>query len=71
MQPLLASQISFRCLYGNVPEQEVNLVELSAGKMAQTRACPPQVMGREPLNTRTAAHFLHDLPQDSRRCPMP
>src|ERR1022692_3795229 len=33
-QPLLASEVSFGRLNRNVPEQELNLVEYSAGKMA-------------------------------------
>lgn len=32
--PLLASEVSFGRLYRNVPEQELNLVEFSAGKVA-------------------------------------
>jgi len=33
-QPLLASEVSFGRLNRNVPKQELNLVEFSAGKMA-------------------------------------
>ena len=33
-QPLLAAEVSFGRLNRNVPEQELNLVEFSAGKMA-------------------------------------
>jgi hypothetical protein len=33
-QPLLASEVSLSCLNRNVPEQELNLVEFSAGNVA-------------------------------------
>ena len=33
-QPLLAAEVSFCCLNRDVPEQELNLVEFSAGKVA-------------------------------------
>ena len=44
--PLLAAEIAFSCLHGNVPKKELNLVQFSTRCMAQPRARTPQVMRR-------------------------
>jgi len=36
--PLLAAEIAFSCLYGNVPEKESDLIQFSTRCMAQLRA---------------------------------
>src|SRR3974390_2957406 len=43
--PLLAAEVAFFCLHGNVPEKELNLVQFSARCVAQLRARTPQIMG--------------------------
>ena len=44
---LFATEIVFRCLDGDVAEQELDLVELAARQMAKTRTCSGQIMGRQ------------------------
>jgi hypothetical protein len=44
-EPLLASQVSLRRLNADVPQQELNLLQLAAGFMAQTSASATKVMG--------------------------
>jgi len=46
-EPLLATEVLFCRLDRNVAQQELDLVELAACQMAQTRACPSQIMGRQ------------------------
>ena len=46
---LLASEVAFRCLHRSVSQQELNLLDLSAAGMAQLRARPAQVVGRDVL----------------------
>jgi hypothetical protein len=36
---LLASQVSFRSLNGDIPQKELDLIELSAAEMTQTGTC--------------------------------
>ena len=38
---LLATQVAFRCLYRNVPKQELNLLQFAAGLVTEPSACPP------------------------------
>ena len=44
--PLLAPEITFGCLHRNVSEKKLNLVQFSAGCMAQLRARTPEIMRR-------------------------
>src|SRR4029077_17047475 len=41
---LFAAQIAFRRLHGHMPQQELNLLQFSAVRVAQLRAGSPQVM---------------------------
>src|ERR1700693_2556289 len=41
---LLAAQIPFRCLDRCMAEQELNLLQLAAARVAQLRTGPPQVV---------------------------
>jgi hypothetical protein len=34
---LFAAEIAFGCLYGNVPEQELNLLQIATGRVAQSQ----------------------------------
>jgi hypothetical protein len=42
-QSLFAAQIPFRCLYADVPEQELYLLEFSSCLVAKSRACSPEM----------------------------
>ena len=56
--PLLTAEIAFSCLYGNVPEKELDLIQFSTRYMAQFRARTSQIMGR---------YFVIDRPWYGRR----
>jgi hypothetical protein len=45
--PLFAAEIALGCLHGNMPKQELNLLQLSSCRVAQLCARAPQVMRRE------------------------
>jgi hypothetical protein len=42
--PLLAAEIAFSCLHGNVPKKEWDLIQFSTRCMTQLRARTPQIM---------------------------
>jgi hypothetical protein len=66
---LLAAKIAFRCLHRRVPQQELNLLQLSSPVMTQLRAGPPQVVRCDVLQPRSPTagpdHVPHDILRDS------
>lgn len=60
--PLLASGVPFGCLHGYVPEKELNLVQFSAGCMAQLRARAPQIVRRQLGQAELSRVLLYDMP---------
>ena len=46
---LLAAEIALGRLYRRVPQQELNLLQLSSAVMTQLRTGPPQIMRRDVL----------------------
>ena len=46
-------------------EQELDLLQLSTGSMAQLRARAPQVMGRDGPEAEFAGVLLHDVPNQA------
>jgi hypothetical protein len=63
--PLFAAEITFGCLDRHVAEQELDLLQLSAGGMAQLRARAPQVMGRDGPEPQFGTVLLHDVPNQA------
>ena len=61
-QFLLATEVTFRRLDGNMSKQELDLIEFAAHKMAEPRATPPKIMRRELLNSGTRSPSPDDLP---------
>ena len=59
---LLASEVSFGRLNRDVPEQELNLLQLATRKMAESSTCPPEVVRREPINARFTGILSNDVP---------
>jgi hypothetical protein len=59
---LLGPEIPLGCLDRAVPEQELNLLKVSATLPAELRASPPQVVGSEALDTDLFCRLLHDRP---------
>ncbi len=61
-QILFAAEIAFRRLDGYMPQQELNLLQLSAVRVAQLRAGSPQVMRCNMLQARSLAAGLDYVP---------
>lgn len=59
---LLAAQVSFGCLHGHMPEKELNLVQFSAGRIAQFRARAPQIVRRQLGKAELSRILLYDMP---------
>src|SRR5947207_16021975 len=63
-QVLFASDVPLGCLDGRVPQQELNLLQFAAGRVAQSRACSPQIVRCQRGDSGTDGTGLHDLPDD-------
>ncbi len=61
-QILFAAEIAFRRLHGYVPQQELNLLKLSAVGVAQLRTGSPQIMGCNMFQARSLAAGLDYVP---------
>lgn len=58
--PLLAPQVSLRCLNAHMTEQELNLFKLPASLVTQAGACAPQIVrGYIPQATFRTTRFHH------------
>ena len=61
---LFAAEIAFRRLHGYMSQQELNLLKLSAVRVAQLRTRPAQVMRCNMLQARSLAAGLDYVPYD-------
>src|SRR5260370_41825685 len=68
---LFAAQIAFRRLHGYMPQQELNLLKLSAVRVAQLRTGSAQVMRGNMLQPRSLAAGLDYVPHHIRRDAFP
>ena len=59
---LLAAEVSLRRLDRDVPEEELDLLQLAARRMAQPSACSPKIVRREPLDARFAGVLADHVP---------
>ena len=48
---LLASQVTLRGLYGRMPEQKLDLFQVTASFAAELRASPPQIVRTKTLDS--------------------
>src|SRR5689334_4063688 len=62
LDSLLAAQVPFRRLYGNMAQQKLYLLQLSSRCMAEPRTRAPKVVWRQFGNSCFAREFLHDMP---------
>jgi hypothetical protein len=67
VNPLLAAEIAFSCLHGNVTEKELNLFQLSTRSMAQLRARTPQIMRCYMGEPEFSCVLFYNVPEDSFR----
>ena len=61
---LLAAEIAFRCLHRCMPQQELNLLQLAAARVAQLRTGSAQVMRCDVLQARSLAAGLDHVPHN-------
>lgn len=60
---LRASKVAFGCLDGDVAEQELNLIQFAAGKMAETGASAPQVVRSQLVDRGTSRCGADNIPE--------
>jgi len=65
--PLLAAEIAFSCLHGNVAEKELDLIQFSTRCVAQLRARMPQIMRRHLGKSPFCRVLFHHMPDYSFR----
>src|SRR5215471_11901046 len=63
-QILLRAEISFRRLHRSVPEEQLNLLQLSSGRPTQLRARSPQIVWSDALHSHGFRIALKQLPDD-------
>jgi hypothetical protein len=63
-EALFATQVPLRWLHRDMPQKELNLLQLPASLMPQTRACALEVVKRERRNLTVLCLLLHDTPND-------
>ena len=63
-ESLLASQVPFRRLHRNVPQQELDLLQFAASLMAQTGSSPPEVVRGQGRNLTCLRFLLYHAPDD-------
>ena len=61
---LLAAEVALGRLYRGVPQQELNLLQLSSAVMTQLRTGPPQVVGCDVFQARSPTAGPHHVPHD-------
>ena len=59
---LLAAEVPLGRLNRDVPEQELNLLQLATRRMAEPGTCPPEVVRREPVSARFTGVLPNDAP---------
>jgi hypothetical protein len=67
VNPLLAAEIAFSGLHGNVTEKKLNLFQFSTRSMAQLRARTPQIMRRYMGEPEFSCVVFNNVPDHSFR----
>lgn len=70
MDTLLTPKVFLCCLDGDVSEQELNLLQLSPGCVAEPRARATEVMGCQLFDPGSFRAILDDMPHDPLRDPV-
>jgi hypothetical protein len=63
-ETLFAAQVPLRRLHRDVSQQELNLLQFTAGLMAKTGTRPTEVVRCEERNLTLLCFLLHDTPND-------
>ena len=64
IQLLLASYVAFRGLHRDMPEQKLNLLQLSTRVVAQACTAPTQIVWGESVDPGALGTFLYDVPHN-------
>ena len=62
MEFQFAPQVAFSSLYGDMTQQKLDLLQLSACQVAQTRTCPTKIMGSQAQDSSTPSSGFYDMP---------
>jgi hypothetical protein len=62
LDALLAAKLSLRCLYRNVPEQKLNLLQFASSRVTQPSTSPAEVMGCQFVDPSFRGIFAHYMP---------
>jgi hypothetical protein len=62
LNPLLAAEVAFRGLNGDVPQKELYLFQLSSSSVAQASTGPTKVVGSQFLQSDPLRRILNDVP---------
>ncbi len=60
---LFTAEVALCYLYGNLAEQELNLVEFAAGEVAKPRICSSEIMRRQLVYAGSLGRSLDNLPK--------
>ena len=60
--PLLAAEIAFSCLHGDVPKKELDLIQFSTRSMTQLGTRAPKIMRCYLRKSKFSRVLLHDVP---------
>ena len=63
-EPLFAAQVSLRRLHRDMPQKELNLLQLTACLMAKTGTSAAKIVRRERRDLTILCFLLHDTPND-------
>jgi hypothetical protein len=69
-QLLFAAQVPLRRLNRNVPEQELNLIQLATREMTQTGTSPAEIVRCKLLDSRASRCVFDDFPKNLWRHPV-
>ncbi len=58
MEFLFAAQVALRSLHRDVTQEKLDLFQLSTRKVAQTRTCPPEIMGSQVQDSSTPSSAM-------------
>jgi hypothetical protein len=60
--PLLAAKVTFRRLHRNVPQEELNLLQLASRCVAEASTGPSQIVRRQFRHSNASGGFLDNVP---------
>src|SRR4051794_9666347 len=62
--PLVATEVTFRGLYGDVAQKKLNLLQFASGGAAEPSATSTEIVRREFANANLGGELLDDVPDE-------